>query len=257
MNRLLSRVSRKAPPSPSTGGRLVYAVGDVHGRLDLLTRLLERIETDARATGPAERAAIVLLGDYVDRGPASREVVAFVRRLLLATDFEVRALMGNHEQVMLQFLEDPSVGPSWVEFGGGETLAAYGVRRPGARVDQDAWEAASVALAEALPPEDLAFLRGLELSASYGDYLFVHAGVRPEAPLDRQEAADLLWIRHEFLENERRLEKIIVHGHTPEVEPFAGTARIGVDTGAYATGVLTAVRLYGEERSFLQARPGR
>lgn len=240
--------------APSTQGRLVYAVGDIHGRLDLLTALLGRIDADARATSAQDRPVLVFLGDYVDRGPASREVIDCVRALGHASDFEVRALRGNHEQVMLSFLDDISVGPSWVEFGGGQTLAAYGVTPPPPRADTEAWQAAQEAFVAALPQADVEFIRNLEMSATYGDYMFVHAGVRPDVPLDRQEDADVLWIRHEFLGSERRLEKVIVHGHTPEVEPYLGRARIGVDTGAYATGVLTAVRLLGEERSVLQSR---
>jgi serine/threonine protein phosphatase 1 len=196
----------------------------------------------------------VFLGDYIDRGPASPGVIDFVRALAGAGTFEVRALMGNHEEVMLQFLDDPAVGASWVEFGGGETLAAYGVPPPLGRGDLAGWEAAREALGRRLPGDHLAFLTGLELSASYGDYLFVHAGVRPSMPLDRQTAADILWIRDEFLHHEGRLDKVVVHGHTPEARPYLGRHRIGIDTGAYATGVLTGVRLFGQARDLLQAR---
>jgi serine/threonine protein phosphatase 1 len=244
-------------PSLSTEGRVIYAVGDVHGRLDLLEALAEQIVVDARETAPADPPVLVFLGDYVDRGPQSPGVVEFVRALSLARDFEVRTLMGNHEQVMLSFLDDPKVGPSWVEFGGGATLAAYGVAPPTPRSDDEAWIEASATLGHLLPQDQLSFLRALETFAIYGDYMFVHAGVRPSVALDRQDAADMLWIRQEFLENDRRLDKIIVHGHTPEMEPHLGRARIGIDTGAYATGVLTAVRLSGSDQSILQARAGR
>lgn len=240
---------------PSTDGRLVYAVGDIHGRLDLLTILMSKISADATRTATADQAVLVFLGDYVDRGPASRGVIEMVRAMQRASDFEVRALMGNHEQTLLRFLEDATIGPTWAEFGGSATLAAYGVAPPQQRSDTAGWAAAQAAFTAALPPDDLSFLRGLKLSDIYGDYMFVHAGVRPDTPLDRQEAADMLWIRDEFLDNERRLEKVVVHGHTPEVEPHLGQVRIGVDTGAYATGVLSAARLYGRSQSIIQARP--
>lgn len=249
--RLFQNRTRQA--GPSTGGRLVYAIGDIHGRLDLLTPLLDQIRNDA-GMGADQTPMLIFLGDYIDRGPQSREVIECVRTMKQARDFEVRTLMGNHEQVMLSFLDDPTVGTSWVEFGGGETLTAYGVPRPALRSEVDAWIQASEALAKALPDEHLRFLRSLETSVTLGDYMFVHAGVRPSVALDAQEASDLLWIRHEFLENDRRLDKIIVHGHTPEVEPHLGRVRIGIDTGAYATGVLTAVRLSDSERAILQGR---
>lgn len=247
-----------AKTAASTGGRLVYAVGDIHGRLDLLDALLDIIAADVAALAPRERPVLVFVGDYIDRGPASKTVIDRLIRLKQVSDggfgFEVRALMGNHEQTLLQFLESSEVGPSWAEFGGGETLASYGVVRPPGRGDVDSWRAVQERFRENLPAEHLALLRGLELSARYGDYLFVHAGVRPGVPWDLQEPEDLLWIRNDFLSLPHRLDCVVVHGHTPDNEPFVGRDRINVDTGAYATGVLTAVRLTESPPAVLQAR---
>lgn len=248
----------RQPSTDATGGRVIYAVGDVHGQLELLNQLLDIIAADFAALKRSDRPALVLVGDYVDRGPMSKGVID---RLIALRDvseergaFELRTLMGNHEQTMLSFLDSPEAGPAWVEFGGGETLASYGVSRPAPRAEPQAWQAAQVALQRNIPSEHVAFLRGLELSAVYGDYLFVHAGVRPGVPLDRQDPEDLLWIRGDFLSQPHRLDCVVVHGHTPDEEPFIGPSRINVDTGAYATGVLTAVRLDGGAPTILQAR---
>ena len=238
---------------PSTGGRLIYAVGDVHGRMDLLEELLGMIAVDAAATQPSEAPILVFLGDYVDRGPASRDVIDCLVRLTTLTNIEVRALKGNHEQAMMVFLVNPEFGPAWQQHGGAATLASYGVGAPPTRTPIEPWEEARLALIQAMPDTHLAFLQSLELFAEYGDYVFVHAGLRPGVPLARQVEQDLLWIREELIEERRPFEKVVVHGHTPEAEPVFNRVRVGLDTGAYATGVLTAARLYGTEQSVLQA----
>jgi serine/threonine protein phosphatase 1 len=257
LSRLFSKNKARSAPR-STGGRLIYAIGDVHGRIDLLGPLLEDIAADARrsAKDRAPRPVLIFLGDYVDRGPGSREVVETALALKRASDFEVRTLIGNHEETLLAFLDDPMVGASWVEYGGAQTLASYGVHPPSSRADVEAWEGARTAFATAFPADHLAFLRGLELHASYGDYVFVHAGVRPGVPFERQDPRDLLWIRQEFLDVDHGLGKVVVHGHTPEVEPYMGRHRIGIDTGAYATGVLTALKLQDEAVTVLQSHSG-
>ena len=237
----------------STGERLVYAVGDVHGRLDLLEDLLPKIAADARASRPTHKPVLVFLGDYVDRGPGSRGVIDCLIKLAEMPNIEVRVLKGNHEQAMLSFLDDPDFGPTWVQNGGAATLASYGVATPQTRLPAQLWDEARQAFAEALPPEHLHFLRGLELYAEYGDYVFVHAGLRPGIPIERQSEQDLLWIRYEFLEERRPFPKVVVHGHTPEPEPHLGPIRLGLDTGAYATGVLTCARLSGTDRAIIQA----
>jgi len=252
-------------PSPvaaaSTGGRVVYAIGDIHGHLDLLDELLDVIARDFATLGRHDRPVLVFVGDYVDRGPASRGVIERLIALTAASAqqgvFEVRALMGNHEQTMLSFLDNPEAGAAWVEFGGADTMTSYGVARPIGRVDQDAWLTIQASFQTQVPASHVAFLQALELSATYGDYFFAHAGVRPGVPLDRQTPEDLMWIRNDFLSQPHRLPCVVVHGHTPDEEPFIGPDRINIDTGAYATGVLTAVRLIEGSPVVLQARKSR
>ena len=238
---------------PSTEGRLIYAIGDVHGRLELLEDLLGQIAADAAKVDNAGDTVLVFLGDYVDRGAYSRGVIDCLIGLSAVPGVELRALKGNHEQALLEFLGEPEIGPGWIQQGGAATLVSYGVAAPQTRNSAELWAQASQALAEALPPAHLRFLQGLELYAEYGDYIFVHAGLRPGVPIARQNERDLLWIRDEFLEETRPFPKVVVHGHSPEAEPFLGEHRLGLDTGAYATGILTAARLYGTERSILQA----
>lgn len=254
LDRLLGRKAKPQEPPPSTGGRLVYAVGDVHGRLDALQPLMRQIAEDVVASRPAEPAMLVFLGDYVDRGPDSKAVVDLVLGLRTHVEFEVRALKGNHEEALLLFLEDPSFGAAWMEHGGGPTLASYGVQPPAQRTDAEAWAAASKALAKALPKTHRAFYESLELMVTQGDYAFVHAGVRPGVALEDQAERDLLWIRQEFIQEPGPHPKVIVHGHTPTEEAQLTRWRLGVDTGCYATGLLTAVRLQDADQRLIQAR---
>jgi serine/threonine protein phosphatase 1 len=253
LRRLFSRPS-PAPPAhrPTTGGRLVYAIGDIHGRLDLLSDLIASIRSDAARAAPSERPVLIFIGDYVDRGPQSASVIDLVLDLEDEAEFEVRALKGNHEAQVLAFLEDPRAGPAWIEFGGAETLLSYGVTPPRGRTDEAAWTKTRDVFSAALPARHAGFLRRLELAITCGDYVFVHAGVRPGVPLTEQSEHDLLWIRDEFLRSTRPIEKVVVHGHTPERSPYIGPNRIGIDTGAYATAMLTAVRLLGPDVAFIQ-----
>jgi serine/threonine protein phosphatase 1 len=249
----LCRDEADAGAGPAQSPERIYAIGDVHGRADLLEDLWARIEEDARAA-PDEPTTVVFLGDLVDRGPDSAKVVERVIGLRAQSPWRVQVLKGNHEQAMLLFLDDPAFGSTWLQHGGGPTLASYGVYPPQGRGDEAAWGTVRDAFAEALPPAHLAFLRSLPLYLERGDYLFVHAGVRPGVPLDRQSEQDLLWIRQEFLSRPKPSDRVVVHGHTPAELPQLTRWRIGVDTGAYATGVLTAVRLWGVEQTVLQAR---
>jgi serine/threonine protein phosphatase 1 len=252
------QTARQKSSTASTGGRTIYAVGDIHGRLDLLQSLLAKIEKDASlASKPDRRPMIVFVGDYVDRGPSSRAVIDRILAVQRARRFEVSALRGNHENTLLEFLRDPMVGPIWTLHGGTETLLDYGVTPPAADSGVEAWETARQAFGARLPRPHLEFLQGLRARLVVGDYLFVHAGVRPGVPLSEQSEHDLLTIRRDFLARETPFEKLVVHGHTPTEAPFSGPYRINVDTGAYATGVLTAVRLEGSSRRFLQARADR
>lgn len=237
---------------PSTGGRLVYAVGDIHGHVDQLDNLLKQIAADAAPSAAGQRPLLVFLGDYVDRGPQSRAVID---RIIAAADddrFDVVALKGNHEDAMVRFLSDPAFAPAWIANWGQATLVSYGVPPPSA-FDPAACEAVQAQFAAALPDRHRAFLAGLRLSLEVGDYLFVHAGIRPGVPLDAQAERDMIWIRYDFLESDEAFEKVVVHGHTPADRPERKSNRINVDTGVYFSGVLTAVRLEGEQQRFMQS----
>lgn len=224
----------------------------MHGRADLLRPLVDAIRSDLDRTDAA-RKVIVFLGDYVDRGRDSRGVFDLLVDLSASGGLETRFVRGNHEDRMEAFLDDPSLGPAWCEYGGREALTSYGVAPPRMRTDAAAWADAARALREALPEAHARLLSGRTFSVEIGDYFFAHAGVRPGVPLDAQSPDDLMWIRQPFLDHPRALEKVVVHGHTPSASIVSNDRRIGVDTGAYATDVLSAVRLEGEGRAFLQA----
>lgn len=225
---------------------VVYAIGDVHGRIDLLEDLERKIQRDAEGRG-ASRRVIVYLGDFVDRGYQSRDVIDH----LLApgpAGFERVFLQGNHEEFLLRFLEDSSVARSWFANGGIETLMSYGVEVSMAVADSSRVQAD---FKGAFPPSHRQFLESLPDMHREGDYVFVHAGIRPGVALDDQDPEDLRWIRGEFLDDNRDHGAVIVHGHTVEDDPVDRPNRIGVDTGAYATSRLTCVVLEGRARDFL------
>jgi len=248
VRRLMSgwRRSRSSEPTVPADSR-IYAIGDIHGRADLLAVLHRMIRADAEQA-PARRV-VVYLGDYVDRGLRSREVIDLLLSAPL-DGFDRIHLKGNHEGALLEFLHDGRIGPVWMRVGGDATLASYGVPRV-AGVDAAAFEETRQRFAEALPEDHARFLRRLALWHEEGDYRFVHAGVRPGVPLDGQSEEDLLWIRDDFLLHRGRLERVIVHGHTITDEPDVQLNRIGIDTGAFATGRLTCLVLEGTERRFL------
>lgn len=216
----------------------VYAIGDVHGCHAELMAAEARVRADLR---PGEDALVVMLGDYVDRGPWSSRVIEHLRAAA-APGLERVCLAGNHETAMLDFLAGPSPDHPWLAYGGRETLASYGVdldrtlRLLGVRGLEEA-------VAERIPPSHVDFLRRLAAWVLVGDHLFVHAGVRPGVPLDRQTDRDLTEIREPFLSQGPRLPVTVVHGHTVSPEPSFGPGRVGIDTGAYATGRLTVARL--------------
>jgi len=244
---------RAAAAAPA--GTTLYVIGDIHGRLDLLHPLLRKIAYDAARLPAGQARELIFLGDYVDRGPDSRGVIALVLSTMAETGFwTVTALKGNHEAALLEFMDDPNHWPMWANFGARETLTSYGVNPPDWNSDEEDWAKASRALNALMPATHKAFLKGLEIVAERGDYLCAHAGVRPGVPLEHQTEQDLLWIRDDFLRSEKRLEKVIVHGHTPADAAYLGEHRIGLDTGAYATSVLTAVKLQGSDRVLIQVR---
>jgi serine/threonine protein phosphatase 1 len=232
-------------------GQLLYAIGDIHGRADLLAALLHDIESDATQSPHARRPALVFLGDYVDRGPDSRGVVEMLLHAL-PRGFDAHFLKGNHEALLLDFLEDPSGLDQWLANGAAPTFASYGVDVAAlvrARAAPGTWRRALLA---GLAEGHRRFFEHLELAVSYGDYLFVHAGVRPGVPLDAQDPHDLVWIRGEFLRSGADFGKIVVHGHTPLAVPEIRANRIGIDTGAVFTNRLTALRLEDGSRRLLQ-----
>jgi serine/threonine protein phosphatase 1 len=243
--RLFARAEPRSYALP--GARRIYAVGDIHGRLDLFDQLLAKIDDDDAARG-STATHLILLGDLIDRGAASAGVVE--RAMQLCAAGKCRVLMGNHEEVLIRTWEgDRSAASLFARIGGRETLLSYGV-------SQDAYEAAGlpelVELTRAHVPEaHIAFMRGCNETITEGDYLFVHAGIRPGVPHDEQSREDTRWIRREFLEDERDHGAMIVHGHSIAEDFVARHNRIGIDTGAFASGKLTAIGLEGAERWFL------
>jgi serine/threonine protein phosphatase 1 len=248
MNTLTAKRGDASRPQIPVGQR-VYAIGDVHGRLDLLLPLLAHIRADTAARHPAD-SHVVFLGDLVDRGPYSAETIEFMISAMpgFAT---FHCLMGNHEEAMLRAL-DPAADRAenlWLKFGGYETLASYGV--PVAMLGDD------------IPPVDLLqryiparhrnFLQSLDDQIGFGDYLFVHAGIRPGVALAAQDSQDMRWIRGDFLDYRGDLGAFIIHGHSISAEPDVQVNRIGIDTGAYRSGTLTALGLEGEARWLIRS----
>jgi serine/threonine protein phosphatase 1 len=241
-----ARISRRQAAIPA--GIRVYAIGDIHGRLDLLIDLHQRIAEDSR--GDALANQVIYLGDYIDRGPSSRKVLETLMEGGPA-GMAATHLQGNHEAMLLQFLQDSSVGPEWIVYGGLATLLSYGVSPKSLGNSEENMLSIQRDLSERLPVTHRKFLENLPRESAIGDYFFVHAGVRPGISLDQQKASDLIWIREEFLESEEFHGKIIVHGHSYKTEPEVRPNRIGIDTGAYATGRLTCLVLEGASRRFL------
>lgn len=237
----------RSPTPASTAalpqGSRVYAVGDVHGRADLFAALIAAIDADDAAREPAD-TCVVLLGDLIDRGPDSAGVIH------LARDWQarrkVRILMGNHEEMFLDALEKEEVMRHFLRFGGRETLLSYPID-PLAYTRAELDEVIALAKA-AIPQADIDFVRSFEDQILLGDYLFVHAGIRPGVGLDQQRVSDLRWIREDFLSHGESFGPVVVHGHTIFDEPDVQHNRIGIDTGAYKSGLLTALGLEGRSR---------
>jgi serine/threonine protein phosphatase 1 len=228
-------------------GVRIYAIGDIHGRADLLEQILDRIDADL-ASNPARTGIEVFLGDYIDRGPASREVLD----LLVMRDRSLRSvfLKGNHESFLTDFLSNPSILDHWQYNGGLETLMSYGIT-PSINANRAKQAQLADALGQALPESHRQFIGKLEPSFTCGDYFFVHAGVRPGIPLRKQREEDLLWIRQDFLLCEEDFGKIVVHGHTPVPRPDVLPNRINIDTAAFATGQLTCLVLEDDRVDFV------
>ena len=241
-------------------GQCLYAIGDIHGRRDLLEKMIDQIEADASDLPEGTVCTIVFLGDYIDRGLQSRDVIEFLLSDRMNA-FQRVFLMGNHEEALLRFLNEVSFGKQWVRYGGAETLYSYGLQPPNARMALDsheamqavqrAWDKVWTDFRTRLPEAHLKFYQNLQHYYIAGDYLFVHAGLRPGASLEKQTVRDMLWIREEFLDADEHFPQLVIHGHTPADSVFRDNRRIGLDTGAFISGKLSAVRLYGDEVTFL------
>jgi len=240
--------SEDAPLPAVPPGQRVYAVGDIHGRRDLFEALLAAIDADDAAAGPAE-TTVILLGDLVDRGPDSAGVIALARQWQARRS--VRILGGNHEEMFLRGFDELEVFRHFLRHGGRETVLSYGIDR--ARFLQATMEEAQQLMRDSVPIEDIAYLESFEDMVTIGDYLFVHAGIAPSVPLDEQRRRDLRWIREPFLSHAESHGPVVVHGHTISDAPEDCGNRIGIDTGAFMSGRLTALVLERTERRYIEA----
>jgi len=248
IRQIFARGENTRPLASVPPGQRIYAVGDIHGRLDLFEALIAAIEADDGACESAE-TTVVLLGDLVDRGPDSAGVVARAREW--QQQRSVRILAGNHEEMFLASFENVDTLRHFLRFGGRETVLSYGV-------DPEAYLQASVEevqamMSDAVPAVDREFLAGFEDMIAIGDYLFVHAGIAPDVPFEEQRRHDLRWIREPFLSYAAPHGAVIVHGHTIRDDPQDCGNRIGIDTGAFMSGRLTALVLEGTQRRYLEA----
>jgi serine/threonine protein phosphatase 1 len=238
----------EAPPTSVPPGQRVYAIGDIHGRRDVFETMIAMIEADDQARGPAQ-TTVILLGDLIDRGPDSAGVIAAARAW--SAQRTVRCLAGNHEEMFLASFTDEGTLRHFLRYGGRETLLSYPITPE---------EYGPVTLDELqdlmrarIPAEDIAYIEAMEDLIRIGDYVFVHAGIRPQDPLEDQRVADLRWIRGEFFDDPTPRDFAVVHGHTITPEPGLYPHRIAIDTGAYASGRLTAIGLEGSDRWLLTA----
>ena len=240
----------EAKPRGARGYR-AYAIGDVHGRLDLLEQLLADIDRDRRER-PARKTLLVFLGDLIDRGPHSAQVLDRLRSFS-ADGVRTVFLLGNHEEVLLRILDgDAALITKWRWFGGSECLSSYGIEP--AQFAKVSDEEALQRVRAAIPADHVKFLESFVDTCRFGDYLFVHAGIRPGVSLEEQLQADLRWIREPFLLDESDHGCVVVHGHTISEQVEERPNRIGIDTGAYRTGVLSALAIEGDRRWYLQTR---
>lgn len=247
----LARVFGGATAKPvrrGAEGYRAYAVGDIHGRLDLLEQMLDKIEADIAVRAPSQNL-VIFLGDLIDRGPHSRGVVERLRTWR-PRDASAIFLCGNHEEVMLRVLAgEPTILSDWLRFGGAECLTSYGLSPT--ELKQMSEGEALAAIKAAIPKDDQSFLATFGDTFRFGDYLFVHAGIRPGVEIARQSEIDLRWIREKFLDDPTDHGFVVVHGHTITPTVDERPNRIGIDTGAYRTGRLTAIAIEGRDRWFL------
>jgi serine/threonine protein phosphatase 1 len=246
IRRLRSYVAGRPARASLPEGERVYAIGDIHGRLDLFEQLVAMVEADDAARGPAD-TTVILLGDLIDRGPASAGVIDAARAWRQRR--KLRILAGNHEEMLLNSFERLETLRHFLRYGGRETLLSYPISRE--LYEQMSHEELQAYLPTLIPPEHVAFIEEMEDTVLMGDYLFVHAGIRPGIPVDQQKASDLRWIREPFIDDNRDHGMVVVHGHTITDEVEERSNRIGIDTGAYMSGRLTALGLEGTARWYL------
>lgn len=248
MRKLISKFFEPEPEAPrrsritipSERVANIFAIGDIHGRLDLLLNLERRILERAREIG--QPALVVCLGDFIDRGSNSRGVIEHLMRKMPAPLFRVN-ICGNHDDAFLRFIRDGHFDPGWLGLGGEQTLQSYGIDVFGLLAADSSGHKLKRLARDAIPPAHVDFLQNLPVTISIGKLLFVHAGVVPGIPLAQQSDSNLMWIREPFLTEGPRLDLTVIHGHTPSSTVQFGTNRVGVDTGAYATGKLSAVHI--------------
>jgi serine/threonine protein phosphatase 1 len=255
-------LDKTGTPTPAPRNRItlttsrgpIYAVGDVHGCFEQLLMAEKRILDDARKAN--QRATVIYLGDFVDRGRDSAAVLEHLSRPDPQDDLVRLAVCGNHDDAFLDFLRDGSNAQSWLEFGGVETLQSYGVDAAYVLKSARAMKTLVDVAREAVPGRHVAFLEKLPVSISIGNYLFVHAGIRPGLPLDSQTDEDMMWIREPFLSEGPKLPVTVIHGHTIVAEPAFRSGRIGIDTACYSTGVLTVLKVTQDTATVLPASAG-
>lgn len=254
---MLKKIFRRAPAEIKAApaipaGQRVYAIGDIHGRHDLLVQLLAQIDADTARRGPAA-VCIIFLGDLMDRGPGSAAVIATARALAATRGDGVRFIMGNHEEMFLDSARGKEkILRHFVKYGGRETILSYGIDP----ADYDALSFPDLAdrMLTLIPRADVDFVADFEPYVQFGDYVFTHAGIKPGVPLDEQQDHHLRWIREPFLDDARDHGAVIIHGHTITADVDEKPNRIGIDTGAYFRGKLTAIGLEGEDRWYVQAQ---
>lgn len=233
--------NQRRPMLPAAGER-IYAIGDLHGRVDLLRVILRKISDDIESAAKDRKPRLIFLGDYIDRGDHSREVLEMLSTLKSDIAQSATFLRGNHEAALLDFLEDPIAGQDWLGWGGVQTIASFGIQPPAKPYQDKDLRALAIDLGAALGPL-LTFLQDTEISVTSGDYFFAHAGIDPDKPIDQQSERALLWGAPGFRSDTSPRAARVVHGHFDDPEPQVLPYRIGLDTGAYYSGRLTAIRL--------------
>ena len=255
MNKLINILSGwgdSKPVKPNLPeGLRIYCIGDIHGRVDLLQQIHKSIQKDV--AGFQGTRKLIYLGDYIDRGENSRDVIDLLTKQPLP-EFDSVYLRGNHEQSMLDFLDQAKVGRNWFTYGGLATLVSYKVKLSKLPTQKSDFEEIQTNFRALVPQSHIDFLERTEVSCAFGSFYFVHAGIRPGVPLKKQRSEDQLWIREEFIRCKKPYEKIIIHGHTISDEPDFNDNRIGIDTGAYISGKLTCLVMEADTLRIIQAK---